>query len=133
MRAHYLLLSALLAGCWHSVEDQARTLGTREFTPQAWAAATALQRGEMTASLLEKHDVTGLTYRDVVSLLGEPTGYYDYDTNPAYVVGPKTVNSTYGDGYMLVFETSKYDGEVDRVFFVPDVDTSHPPTSMHSP
>jgi len=122
MRLRYLpFLSVLLAGCWHSVEDQAQKLGSRDFTPQSWATATQLQRGEMTASLLKKHDVAHFRYADVVRLLGEPTGYYDYDTNPAYFVGPTSVGSVHGDGYMLVFETDKYDGEVDRVFFVPEV------------
>lgn len=119
---HILLLSILLAGCWNSVENQASKLGTREFTAETWATATDLQRGEMTASLLRKHDVTSFHRKEVVALLGPPTGYYDYDTNPAYFVGPTTVESVYGKGYMLIFETDKYNGQVDRVFFLPAVE-----------
>lgn len=117
-----LLLSILLSGCWNSVENQASKLGAREFTAETWATATDLQRGEMTASLLSKHDVTNFHRKEVVALLGAPTGYYDYDTNPAYFVGPTTVESVYGKGYMLVFETDKYNGKVDRVFFLPAVE-----------
>ncbi|WP_143054563.1 hypothetical protein [Massilia timonae] len=120
--AQILLLSILLSGCWKSVEDQASKLGAREFTAETWATATDLQRGEMTASLLRKHDVTSFHRKEVVALLGAPTGYYDYDTNPAYFVGPTTVESMYGKGYLLVFETDKYNGEVDRVFFLPEVE-----------
>ena len=119
---HILLLSILLAGCWNSVENQASKLGARESTAETWATAADLQRGEMTASLLRKHDVTSFHRKEVVALLGAPTGYYDYDTNPAYFVGPTTVESEYGKGYMLVFETDKYNGEVDRVFFLPAVE-----------
>jgi len=50
------------------------------------------------------------------------TGYYDYDTNPAYVVGPTTVESVYTKGYLPVFETDKENGKVERIFFVPAVE-----------
>lgn len=117
-----ILLAASLASCWNTVEDQARKLGTREFTPETWAKATDLQRGEMTASLLKKHDVTSYHRKEIVALLGEPTGYYDYDTNPAYFVGPTTVESMYGKGYLLVFLTDKSNGDVDSVMFFPEVE-----------
>jgi hypothetical protein len=48
------LLSLVLAGCsGQSVEKQARQLGNREFTVQAWQGATQEERGEMLASLLD--------------------------------------------------------------------------------
>lgn len=124
MRAHLLVaLSAVfLSGCWNSIEDQAKKLGAREFTPETWAKATDLQRGEMTASLLKKYDLTSLHRKEIEALLGEPTGYFDYDTNPAYFVGPTTVESMYGKGYLLVFLTNKNNGDVDRVIFFPEVE-----------
>ncbi len=106
----------------NSVVAQARRLGDRPFTPEAWAMASQLERAEMTASLLEQYDMSNFTRHDVVALLGPQTGYYDYDTNPAYFVGPDTVESMYGKGYLLVFETDKYDGDVDSIFFVPEVE-----------
>jgi hypothetical protein len=112
----------LLSGCRDSVEDQANKLGDREFTTVVWATASSLQRGEMTASLLRKHDLKRSNGSDIVALLGHPAGYYDYDTNPAYVVGPTTVESVYTKGYLLVFETDKENGKVERIFFVPDVE-----------
>lgn len=123
MRANLLLilLATSISGCWNSVEGQAAKLGTREFTPETWAKATDLQRGEMTASLLKKYDVTSLHRLEIEALLGEPTGYFDYDTNPAYFVGPKTVQSMYGKGYLLVFLTDKDNGDVDRVIIFPEV------------
>ena len=76
----------------------------------------------MTASLLKKHDLKWSSGNGVVALLGRPTGYYDYDSNPTYVVGPTTVESVYTKGYLLVFETDKDNGKVKRIFFVPDVE-----------
>ena len=119
---YIVLIAALLAGCRDSVEDQANKLGDREFTTDVWAKASDLQRGQMTASLLKKHDLKQSNGSDIVALLGRPTGYYDYDTNPAYVVGPATVESVYTKGYLLVFETDKEHGKVERIFFVPDVE-----------
>ncbi len=40
-------------------------LGDREFSPQAWAAASQIERGEMLASFLAKHPVDQLTATDV--------------------------------------------------------------------
>jgi len=76
----------------------------------------------MTASFLEQYDTSNFTRKDVEALLGKQTGYYDYDSNLAYVVGPNTVKNMYGKGYLLVFEADKDDGTIDSVFFVPDVE-----------
>lgn len=125
MRSFYsmLLSSVILGGCWlNSVEDQARKLGNREFTPQAWAAASQIQRAEMTSSFLKQYDTTNFTREDIEALLGTQTGYYDYDSNIVYVVGPNTVKNMYGKGYLLVFEADKSDGKIDKVFFDPEVE-----------
>lgn len=118
-----LLFALAYAGCWlNSVENQARKLGQREFTPAAWSSATQMQRAEMTASFLEQYDTRGFTRKDIEALLGEQTAYYNYDSNLAYVVGPDTVQSMYGKGYLLVFEGDKDDGRIESVFFVPAVE-----------
>jgi len=119
---YIVLIADLLAGCRDSVEDQAKEFGDREFTTDVWANASDLQRGQMTASLLKKHDLKRSNGSNIVALLGRPTGYYDYDTNPAYVVGPTSVESVYTKGYLLVFETDKKNGKVERIFFVPAVE-----------
>lgn len=90
---YIVLIAAVLAGCRDSVEDQANKLGDREFATDVWSTASSLQRGQMTASLLKKHDLKQSNGSDIVALLGRPTGYYDYDTNPAYVVQPATVEA----------------------------------------
>ncbi len=55
------------------------------------------------------------------SLLGPSTGYDDYDEHPAYLVGPDTVRSKYGNGYLWVFLTDKDNGKVRQVILVPSV------------
>ena len=76
----------------------------------------------MVASFLKAHPTVGHPKDEVISLLGTPTGYYDYDENLAYVVGPDTVASDYAKGFLLVFESDKNTGKIARVFFVPDPD-----------
>jgi hypothetical protein len=75
----------------------------------------------MTASFLHQHDATSLNRTQLEKMLGHPTGYYYYDNNPAYFVGPNTVSSIHGDGYLWVFEADKDDGQIERVFFVPEI------------
>jgi len=115
-------LMYFLFGCSRdSIDEQAKRLGLKEFTVQAWAAAPQEKRGEMVASFLTKHKPTALTGKEVIRLLGTPTGYYEYDENPAYLVGPTTVRSDYGNGCLLVFITDKVSGQVVEVRFVPPV------------
>jgi hypothetical protein len=58
---------------------------------------------------------------EVRRLLGKPTGYADYDEDPAYVVGPPTARSKYGAGYLLIFVTGKGTGRVMETRLVPEI------------
>jgi len=117
-----IITAILLAACReNSALGQATRLGEREFTPQSWAIASQIERGQMTASFLRKMNPATLNRRDIEKMLGHPTGYYYYDNNPAYFVGPNTVSSIHGTGYLWVFEANKNDGSIERVFFVPEV------------
>jgi hypothetical protein len=112
-----LLLAYLLSGCSaDSVEAQAKKLGAREFTTQAWTGGTQEERGQMIASFLAKYKAGELTGKQVRALLGPSTGYYDYDEYPAYLVG---------NGYLWVFITDKDNDKVRRVILVPPVQESH--------
>lgn len=117
----FVLMLCMIACSGHSIGDQAKLLGTREFTVDGWAAGTQEQRGEMLASFLAKHKPTMLTAKEVVGLLGSPTGYYEYDEYPAYFIGPASVDSEYGKGYLLAFVTDKSSGKVLKVVLVPEV------------
>ncbi|WP_137173373.1 hypothetical protein [Massilia sp. HP4] len=111
-----------LQGCTQrSVEEQSRAFGNDEFTPTAWAAADQLGRGRMLASFLRQHPVKELNADQVRALLGLSTGYADYDENLAYFVGPSTVESEYGKGYLLIFVTDKKTGRIQQLRLVPSV------------
>src|SRR4051812_21580976 len=117
-----LLATIMLSGCSaDSVENQAKKLGTQDFTAQAWKVGTQEERGQMVASFLARYRVTDLDGKQVKRLLGPSTGYYDYDEYPAYLIGPKTVESKYGNGYLWVFMTDKRSGKVLEVVLLPPV------------
>lgn len=75
----------------------------------------------MVASLLQQHQLQSRPSAEVRALLGAPTGYFDYDENVAYVVGPATVKSNYARGYLLVFIVDKSTSRVKEVRFEPAV------------
>ena len=119
-----IFLMLVLVGCNRpTVAEQARMLGKREFTHQAWASASEVERGEMLASFLSKYPASQLTAEQVKQLLGAPTCYADYDEDPAYVVGPPTVESEYGKGYVLIFVTDRSTGRVREARLVPEIKT----------
>lgn len=110
-----------LPGCTSSSTiDQARLLGDKPFAAEIWASASQEQRGEMVASFLSLYPPGSLSSDKVKQLLGHPTGYYDYDENPAYLVGPSTVESQYGKGYLLAFVTDKTDGKITSIKIIPE-------------
>lgn len=117
----FLLVLCIIGCSGNSISDQARLLGSKEFTVDGWAAGTQEQRGEMVASFLAKHKPTTLTSKELIELLGLPTGYYEYDEYPAYFVGPASIESEYGKGYLLAFVTNKNSGKVVKVILIPKV------------
>lgn len=114
-------LTVLLVGaCVRTpVQEQVRALGNREFSPEAWAVATPVEREQMLGSFFSQYPAERLTVPQVKRLLGQPTAYYDYDANLAYYVGPSTVKSKYGKERMLVFITDKRTGAIEEVELVP--------------
>jgi len=73
----------------------------------------------MVFSFLSQHDLKSLTSNSVKDLLGAPTGYYDYEEDPAYFVGSSSVESEYGKGYLLAFVSEKTSGKIIAVKIIP--------------
>jgi hypothetical protein len=115
-----LILAGLLACSPPSVTEQAKSLGNDAFSQAAWKASSQAERGKMVASFLSQHDPQTLTANDVKELLGPPTGYYDHDENPAYMVGPDSIESVYGKGYLLAFIADKSSGRITSLKIIPE-------------
>ena len=117
-----LLALGLLQGCSdYTVEAQIHSLGDAFFTPQAWANADQVGRGRMVASFLSQYPPQRLTRDDVRDLLGEPSGAGDRPEDLAYFVGPATIESRYGKGYLLIFVIDTQTGKVVQVRIFPPV------------
>ncbi|MEH6434040.1 hypothetical protein [Massilia sp. DD77] len=118
----WLLALGLLHGCSdYSVEGQIHALGDEHFTPQAWAKADQVTRGRMLASFMSQYPPNRLTQKALQDLLGEPTGHAKQDDEIAYIVGPTSVESQYGKGYLLIFTIDRQTGKVAQVRMVPPV------------
>lgn len=118
----WLLALGLLQGCSdYSIESQIHSLGYEHFTPQAWAKADQVGRGRMLASFMSQYPPDRLGRAELKDLLGEPTGHADHDGELAYFVGPATVESQYGKGYLLIFVIDRQTGKVVQVRIVPPV------------
>ena len=126
-----LLALGLLQGCSdYTVEAQIHSLGDAFFTPQAWASADQVGRGRMVASFLSQYPPERLTSDDVTDLLGEPTGAADRPEDLAYFVGPTTIESRYGKGYLLIFVIDGQTGKVAQVRIFPPVTILQGSSSM---
>jgi hypothetical protein len=101
--------------------ERTKVLGEREFTHSAWMNSDQVGRGAMLSSFLKKHKPEELTRKEIEALLGPPTAYYDYDEFPAYLVGPTSIESSYGKGYVIAFITDRKTGYVSRVEMVPEI------------
>mgnify|MGYP000296433805 CR=1 FL=1 len=97
-----LLSLALFTAC-SAPEDSLKHLGQTPFDKNAWAQANQEGRGAMAYDLIKKVQSEKLNSEQIKDLLGQPTGYFDYDETPAYFVGPQTVTSQYGKGYLIAF------------------------------
>jgi hypothetical protein len=95
-------------------------LGIGEFSKEAWSVASQEERGKMVFSFLSQNNLESLTPGRVKELLGNPTGYYDNEGNVAYFVGPDTITSEYGKGYLLVFFPSRDSGNIASVKIIPE-------------
>ncbi|MDT0683957.1 hypothetical protein RM543_14800 [Roseicyclus sp. F158] len=113
------ILISMLSDCGAGTGADWSVLGTEPFSPDRWEAAGTETRGTMVHEFLADHDVVGMTREDVVALLGEPTAYYDRDENLGWLVGPATVSSPYGRGYLLAMRVKK--GRVTSVTAIPQL------------
>jgi hypothetical protein len=109
-----------IVGCFSNSLEDLKVLGDDGFSKEVWRDASQEERGRMVFSLLHKHDVTKMKVEEVQALLGESTAYYEYDEFPAYLVGPKDVESEYGKGYLLAFPFERTTGVVSKYVIYPE-------------
>ena len=88
----------------------------------------------MVFSLLQTYDIENMNVEEIKLLLGESTAYYEYDEFPAYIIGPKTVKTEYGDGYLLAFPFDRKTGVIRKYIIFPEPKkpfSNHQTQAMH--
>ncbi len=106
-----LLCAGLYAGAWHflgrdflSVSEVCRRWGERPLDVAAFRSWEwgELTRAAMACSLLKNQDdYVGMDGSEIMTLFGEPSGYYYSETHPAYMI---VVAKTRGqDAWQIVF------------------------------
>jgi len=107
-------------GCSANAIEDIKVLGTSEFSKETWTDASQEDRGKMVFSFLKKHDIKKMKVEEIKSLLGDSTAYYEYDEFPAYLVGPKSIKSDYGNGYLLAFPFDRKTGLIRKYIIIPN-------------
>ncbi|HAS6364146.1 TPA: hypothetical protein RQJ98_004434 [Vibrio vulnificus] len=79
MRLSIALIASMLIGCSEGPKFEDSNL---PFDLSIWQSSVN-KRYEMLQSIYD-HNVIGAEYSNIISLLGEPDGYYLYDEFPAY-------------------------------------------------
>jgi len=121
MKNIVLIVSLFIISCSNNTVNNISKLGNTEFTAENWAFGSQEQRGKMVHSLLNTHKVSGMEVKEIYELLGESTAYYEYDEFPAYIVGPKSIESAYGKGYVLAFPIDRSTGKIRKYVIEPDI------------
>lgn len=122
MKYVFLIIALMISGCSSEMEiDKLQALGTEPFTKEKWKSASKEERGEMLYSFLKTHEIRNMHRKEIVEVLGEPTGYYNYEYIPAYFIGPDSVSSSYGKGYLLIFLNDESTGQVEGYEIIPQL------------
>lgn len=106
------MICILIIGCSGYSLEKLKSLGIDEFKKEKWFTATQEDRGRMVYSFLKKHEIKKMEAGDIKNLLGASTAYYNYDEFPAYLVGPKSVKTEYGNGIVLAFPIDRKTGKI---------------------
>jgi len=118
MKYVVLIIALVIIGC-SSELDKLQSLSIEPFTKEKWKSASQEERGKMLYSFLKTHEIRNMHRKEIIGLLGEPTGYYDYEYIPAYFIGPDSVSSSYGKGYLLIFPNDESTGRVEGYEIIP--------------
>lgn len=101
--------------------ESLRRLGAEEFSSDKWSKADEIGRGKMIYDFITKNQpITSKDRGFVISQLGESTGYHDYDTYPAYYVGPKPPKSE-AKAYLVAFIIDHDTGKIKDIYIEPEI------------
>ena len=122
MKYLFSLFFIILVSCSANEKMNISKLGNQEFSTEAWLNSNQEDRGKMVNSFLQMYNVQEMNTQEIYDLLGDSTAYYEYDEFPAYFVGPKSVESVYGKGYVLAFPIDRKTGKIRKFVIEPHIE-----------
>jgi len=115
------IICIIAISCSSSSIESLKSLGSDEFSKDKWASASQEARGKMVYSFLMNHDIHKMVASDIKNLLGPSTAYYNYDEFPAYLVGPKSIKTEFGNGYLFAFPIDRKTGRIKNFVINPAI------------
>ena len=84
-------------------QESLKKLGTNTFDQHLWKISDDYVRGTMIYDFLKaNYPITNKSRSFIISQLGNSTGYFEYDINPAYYIGGSQKERS-PDSHMIVF------------------------------
>ena len=103
-------------------QESLKKLGTDTFDSNVWSISNAHVRGRMIYDFLQKNaPITNKDRNFIIRHLGESTGYFEYDINPAYYVG----NASQGGkdkAQLIAFIIDLESGKVSDILMYPEIE-----------
>lgn len=96
---------ALILGCEKTIDNSLQEFGSVEFNSTVWNKSNSEVRAKMIYSFIKTTDIRKLSSKDIYSLLGKSTAYYEYDEFPAYIL--KSDNKQYILAFPINRNTNK--------------------------
>jgi hypothetical protein len=99
-----LIIFFSILSCSYNKIQSLKKLGTEEFNKEKWLISDEVARGRMIYDFIKKNKPIENKRKStfVFNQLGESTGYYNYDSYPAYYIGPQPPSSD-SKAYLLAF------------------------------
>ena len=115
-----LLAISLLSACSKLNIEHFKVLGTDRFDQQRWSTGDEIARGKMLYDFLVSNSpILGKDRDFIIEQLGPNTGYYLYDSFPAYYLGPKPKEGP-AKAWLVAFVLNHETNKVREIYVHPD-------------
>jgi hypothetical protein len=121
---YYFILIFLGASCSRLNDriEKLRRFGTSEFDSYVWSISNEYIRGTMIYDFVTSNSpITDKNFDFILRNLGNSTGYYEYDMNPAYYIGSKPIE-TDARIYLIAFVIDHESGRVRDIRIRPELE-----------
>ena len=103
-------------------QESLKKLGSDTFDPNVWATSNEHIRGRMIYDFLQINaPITNKDRSFIIRNLGDSTGYFEYDINPAYYVGDNSQRGRH-EVHLVAFIIDQESGKVSDILVSPEIE-----------